>query len=556
MAGWEILCFVDASSHTMAGCLYQRTLYINGTYTSCLICSKMRLVPVKKQESIPRAETQAGVIGVNLAFDLAKAYRIDMEKITFFSDSTTLLWWLRTLKPLSIYIANRVCQILDRSSVRQWKNVRTHENPADIPTRGSNPKNLARSTLWWEGLGFLLKPREKWPEQPEILPTPESSLEEASLQEIISNLSFLSIEEEKGIFQPNGESLSTLVGRFAPLRKGLKIAALVCHFLNIRMVKNRAPSFEITKAAVWWSLIKYDQSRTLMGLKRALETSGQVPHALVPLRPFIGSNGEIRSCSCLQNLPHLEPEAKKPIILHKDSKLGEEILRDLHSEELRHCRGINTLLAEANRKYLILRARILAKRVLKTCPWCLQRSNPKPLELAAVPLHPNRGGLSMRPFAEMGVDMAGPFLVKHGKTRANIKIYSIPFVCCATWAVNIKAAEDASTESCRMAFERHCSRYGNPERVYSDNGKNFVGLNNSLQVQYQTWIETATRLKEQQEGIEWCFTPPHSPRWNGHVEIMVKIFKKTLKQLMTGNTKGLRTEEFYTLCTIAAGYMN
>ena len=232
------------------------------------------------------------------------------------------------------------------------------------------------------------------------------------------------------------------------------------------------------------------------------------------------------------------------------------MLREIHSEELHHCGGVNTLLAESNRKYLILRARVLAKKVLRECPWCLRRSNPKPLELAAVPLHPNRGGLSMRPFAEMGVDMAGPFLVKHGKTRASIKIYSILFVCCATRAANIEAAEDASTESCRMAFERHCSRYGNPERVYSDNGKNFVGLDHSLKAQYEIWIKTATSLKEKQEGIEWCFTPPYSPRWNGHVEIMVKIFKKTLKQLLTSNTKSLRTEEFYTLCTVAAGYMN
>ena len=90
----------------------------------------------------------------------------------------------------------------------------------------------------------------------------------------------------------------------------------------------------------------------------------------------------------------------------------------------------------------------------------------------------------MRPFAEMGVDMAGTFLVKDGRDSCqHIKIYSILFVCCATRAVNIEAAEDASTESCRMAFERHCSRYGNPERVYSDNGKNFVGLSHSLQAQ-------------------------------------------------------------------------
>ena len=556
VAGWEIICFVDASSHTMASCLYQRTLYVNGTLTSQLICSKMKLVPIKKQESIPRAETQAGVIGVKLAFDLAKAYRVEMEKFTFFSDSTTLLWWLRTKKPLSIYVANRICQILDRTSLYQWKHVRTFENPADIPTRGARPNKLAQSPLWWEGPKFLKLPREKWVEQPKILPTLESECEESSIREIVSNLTFLTVEKEMETFEPAGEALSLLVGKFAPLQKGLNIATLVCHFLTC--VRNRGANLNMdsTRATVWWTLVRYDQEQTFRGLKKALETTGRVPNSLAPLRPFVGPNGEIRSCSRLQNLPHLEPETKKPIILHKESKLAEEVLREIHSEKLKHCGGINTLLAEANRKYHIMRGRNAACRVLKTCPWCLRRTNPKPLEVASVSLHPNRGGLSMRSFAETGVDMAGPFLIKHGKTRAKIKVYCILFVCCATRAVNIEAVEEASTASCRMAFDRHCSRYGPPEKVYSDNGKNFVGLHNSLRNQYEVWIKSANALQEQGGEIERQFTPPYSPRWNGQVEVMVKIFKQTLRKLLSNNLNTLRTEEFYTLCTLAAGYMN
>ena len=166
LVGWEILCFTDASSHTMAACLYQRTLYANGSISCTLICSKMRLVPIRKQESVPRAETQAGVIGVKLAVDLAIAYGIDMRKLSFFSDSTTLLWWLRTTKPLSIFVANRVCQILDRTKVQQWNHVTTHENPADIPTRGESPEGLKNSNLWWEGPAFASRPRAEWPRQP------------------------------------------------------------------------------------------------------------------------------------------------------------------------------------------------------------------------------------------------------------------------------------------------------------------------------------------------------------------------------------------------------
>ena len=232
------------------------------------------------------------------------------------------------------------------------------------------------------------------------------------------------------------------------------------------------------------------------------------------------------------------------------------MLRDIHMRDLKHCGGVNTLLAEANRKYCFMNGRAVAQRVLKSCPWCLRRANPKPLEVASAPLHPNRRGLAMRPFSETGVDMAGPFLVRHGKTRANVKIYSIIFVCCATRAVNIEAVEEASTRSCRMAFERHCARYGKPEVVYSDNGKNFVGLHNSLQAQYKVWTSAAGELQREEEEIEWRFAPPYSPRWNGHVEIMVKLFKKTLNQLLYQSTKSLRTEEFSTLCTVAAGYMN
>ena len=101
VAGWEIACFMDASSHTMAGCLYHRTLYAGGVITTHLICSKMKLVPVRKQESIPRAETQAGLIGVKLAFDLATAYGFDMRKI------------------------------LDRTQLSQWLHVSTKENPTE-----------------------------------------------------------------------------------------------------------------------------------------------------------------------------------------------------------------------------------------------------------------------------------------------------------------------------------------------------------------------------------------------------------------------------------------
>ena len=135
-------------------------------------------------------------------------------------------------------------------------------------------------------------------------------------------------------------------------------------------------------------------------------------------------------------------------------------------------------------------------------------------------------------------------------------MYTILFVCCATRAVNIEPAEDALTKSCKQAFQRHCARYGCPEHVYSDNGKNFVGLHNELQTQYGLWTEAAASLGHDYPTISWRFAPPYSPRWNGHVEIMVKLFKNNFKSLLEFPSILMNSDEFSTLCVIASGFLN
>ena len=390
LAGWEILCFVDASSHTMAACLYQRTLYTNGSITSTLICSKMRLVPVKKQESIPRAETQAGVIGVKLAFNLAVAYDLDMRKITFFSDSTTLLWWLRTNKPLTIFVANRICQILDRTTIEQWNHVSTQENPADIPTRGDSPAGLKDSTLWWEGPPFASLPRARWPDQPDIFSSAESEVEELSIKEIVTGLAFFTLESSKIV--PSADRVAAIVGRTSSISKGLGVVTLVWEFLE-RILK--LPVSMSRQAKNDWlelQLVAYDQGNTFKDLQGALASTGRVPNSLAHFRPFLGPQGEIRCETRLKGLASVGVEAKYPILMHGKSKLAEEILRNYHCKILNHCGGVNTLIAETGKRFMIIGVRRMARKICQTCPRCLRRTNPKNLETIQPPPSPQSGG--------------------------------------------------------------------------------------------------------------------------------------------------------------------
>ena len=171
-------------------------------------------------------------------------------------------------------------------------------------------------------------------------------------------------------------------------------------------------------------------------------------------------------------------------------------------------------------------------------------------------LHPNRIGLGFRPFAEVNVDMAGPFNIRHGKTRASIKVYAVLFVCSATRAISIEVCEDASAKSCMFSFQRHTARYGTPSVVYTDNGTNFRGAERMVREQLQLWNNNQSNWVRKWPTISWRFSPPYAPTWNSAVESMVKVFKTHLRQLMAELPSLLPREEFETICVQAASYMS
>ena len=79
------------------------------------------------------------------------------------TDSTTVIQWLGSLDKQPIFVANRVPEILESTTVDQWFLVPTSDNPADGGTRGMCVENLQTSS-WLTGPSFLLNPH--FPFQP------------------------------------------------------------------------------------------------------------------------------------------------------------------------------------------------------------------------------------------------------------------------------------------------------------------------------------------------------------------------------------------------------
>ena len=165
-----------------------------------------------------------------------------------------------------------------------------------------------------------------------------------------------------------------------------------------------------------------------------------------------------------------------------------------------------------------------------------------------------------RAFSHTGVDLAGPFLVKDGKTRNRtyLKSYICLFVCFSTKAVHLELVGDLTKESLLNALKRFFSRRGYSSDIYSDNGTNLVGASNELKRMHVNLCKLLENTSIQsyllEKQVNWHFIPPRSPHMGGIWESAIKSAKVHLLKTL-GNIK-LDYEQFYTVVTQVEAIMN
>ena len=99
-----------------------------------------------QQQPLPRPELLAAMYGTRLKQSIVDHHDIELKQTLFLTDSTTLLQWLHEAdKKQSVFIANRVAEILESSTIDQWQHVEGTLNPADIGTRGKTVQELEAS---------------------------------------------------------------------------------------------------------------------------------------------------------------------------------------------------------------------------------------------------------------------------------------------------------------------------------------------------------------------------------------------------------------------------
>ena len=115
-------------------------------------------------------ELQAALLAARLKDEVQQALTVPVERTFMWTDSTTVLQCLHSIDKKPVFVANRVAEVLELTTVDEWNRVPTAENPADAGRRGLPAKALFDSS-WLNGPKFLMTP--DWPFQPseEILKT-------------------------------------------------------------------------------------------------------------------------------------------------------------------------------------------------------------------------------------------------------------------------------------------------------------------------------------------------------------------------------------------------
>ena len=114
-------------------------------------------------------------------------------------------------------------------------------------------------------------------------------------------------------------------------------------------------------------------------------------------------------------------------------------------------------------------------------------------------------------------------------------------------ASHAELVTDLTTDRFLMALRRFMSLYGQPKRMKSDNGTNFVGAASELREMLKQWRNDNLQRNIitdfcNEHAIEWTFSTPAAPHHNGSVEAMVKSVKTALNKIVKTHVQASRNK--------------
>ena len=487
--GITLHAFGDASGVGVAAAVYAVVKQPSGV-TQGLVTAKARLA--KQGLTIPRLELVSGHMASNLIQNVRSALGgLPVTSLHCWLDSTVALHWIRGGGNYKQFVANRVRKIKAHSEV-SWRHVGTSENPADLGSRGGA---VSKRDLWWNGPEWLAQ-EDRWPPDIVTASTRESQAEAKATREIFA------------VAIPATDDLDAVLANH-DYWKALRVCAWIMRFAcNSRTSKGTRMTGPLTTKEMDFVRLFWEKRAQTRGAEDDRYNEDRLQLNLQP-RP----DGVLECRGRIQG--------DYPIYLPDTQHYTEKLVAQAHLETLHG--GVGLVMAKVREHHWVPRLRMLVKRAIKACHGC-RRFQAKAFASPPPGNFPRDRTEGQTAYQVVGVDFAGP-LKYRVKTKTEGKAYIALYACSLTRGLFLELLPNMETPEFLASLKRFIARRGRPERIYSDNGRTFVGA--------ARWIKQVMRDEKFQDflahrGIQWTFNLSRALWWGGQFERLVGLVKTAL----------------------------
>ena len=232
---------------------------------------------------------------------------------------------------------------------------------------------------------------------------------------------------------------------------------------------------------------------------------------------------------------------------HPISKLYTRFIHNINHS------GIASTVSKVRRKFWILKLQIIAKSIIHHCTTCKKERKIRYEQImSSLPVE------RLKPvpaWLHTSLDYFGPFEI-HGEVnkRARGKAYGLIFNCMQTRAVHIELCPDYSADKFLSAFRRFIAIRGFPKILFSDKGSQLESANKEMKLILKDLDWKTIEEYGAAEGLQWNFTPGHSPWKNGCSEALIKSVKKCIRHAI--GQQVLMFSELLTVVSVFANLLN
>ena len=405
-------------------------------------------------------------------------------------DSSVALYWIRGQGDYKQFVANWF-QTINSHKGLAWRYVPTADNPTDLESRGGHVEEV---DLWWDGPRWLASP-ELWPADVLNEPSEESQTEAKLVQKVMG----VAVTEENEVEE--------VLHKFQS-----QIAIRICPWMR-RFARNSLRNRGTPR--VLGPLTTEETTSQLLFLVKQAQKSSEIERDRVALNLHPNQDGVLECRGLVQG--------EFPVYIPETSMLGLRLVEEADQETLHG--GVGLTMAKVRTRYWIPKLRQLVKKVRKNCHGCQM------FQTSAY-VAPPPGNLSTtrtqgtNPYQVIGVDYAGPIRYRVSKQREG-KAYVLLYACSLTRRIYLNLLPNLETGECLKSLKQFIARRGRPERIYSDNGRTFVGAANWIRaVMKDERLPTYLTINQ----IKWQFNLSRAPWWGRQFERMIGLVKSTLNK--------------------------